>query len=308
MHAIEVLLAIVYNKKMNKIKEIFSQKFVLLDGGMGTRLIEKGLKVGEVPELWNVIHPEAVREIHLSYIRSGSNIIYTNTFGGNRLKLKRAKKEDSLEEFNSQGAKLAKEVAGENVLVGGDIGPTGEFLKPYGLWEEKDFYNAFREQVDVLISEKVDLIVFETFSDLREIQIGVQAAKDADNNIPVFASMSFEKGKEGYKTIMGIDVKRTVEGLKEADVIGVNCGGIYPEEAGDVIKEMRKFTDKPLLVKPNAGKSMIKEGKVVYELGPEEFAERMRIPIGEGAKFIGGCCGTNERHISLLKNIISSLS
>ena len=288
-----------------KRKEIFSGKVILLDGGMGTRLIEKGLKAGEVPESWNIAYPERIREIHQSYIRAGARIIYTNTFGANRLKLKRAQKVNFLERFNIAGVKLAKEVANNEVLVAGDIGPTGEFLKPYGEWEEKDFYQAFQEQVEIFLSEKVDLIVLETFSDLREIQVAVQAVKDT-SNLPLFASMSFERGKGGYKTIMGIKVEEMVEGLKDADVIGINCGGLYPDEMGEIVKEMRKITDKPLLVKPNAGKSRIKDGKVEYELGPEEFAERMKIPIQEGAKFVGGCCGTTEKHISLLNKLIQA--
>ncbi|NOZ63820.1 MAG: hypothetical protein GXO71_02555 [Caldiserica bacterium] len=272
---------------------------------MGTRLIDKGLKAGELPEFWNIAYPESIKEIHQSYIKAGSKIIYTNTFGANRLKLKRAQKVSFLERFNTAAVKLAKEAAGDKVFVAGDIGPTGEFLKPYGGWEDKEFYQAFREQIEILVSEKVDLIVLETFSDLREIQIALQAAKET-GNIPVFASMSFEKGKGGYKTIMGVNLEEMVQGLKEADAIGINCGGIYPGEAGEVIKEMKNFTDKPILVKLNAGKSKIVEGKVEYELGPEQFARDMVISIQAGAKFIGGCCGTTEKHIALLNELIQA--
>ena len=274
-----------------------------MDGGMGTRLIEKGLRAGELPEFWNIAYPESIKEIHQSYIKAGSKIIYTNTFGANRLKLKRAQKVNFLERFNTAAVRLAKEVAGDKVLVAGDVGPTGEFLQPYGGWEEKEFYQAFREQIDILVSEKVDLIVLETFSDLREIQVALRAAKEA-GSLPVFASMSFEKGKGGYRTIMGVSLEEMVEGLKEADAIGINCGGIYPGEAGEVIKEMKNCTDKPILVKLNAGKSKIVEGKVEYELGPEKFAQDMLISLKAGAKFIGGCCGTTEKHIFLLNKLI----
>jgi len=278
-------------------------KVILLDGAMGTQLMEKGLRAGEIPEMWNLKSPEVIEEIHLSYIKAGSQIIYTNTFGANRLKMKKGGKEKFLEKVNREGVCIARRVAKREVLVAGDVGPTGEFLKPYGEWEEEDFQKVFYEQINILVEEGVDLIVLETFSDIRELKIALDVAKDI-SDLPVMASMSFEKGKKGYRTIMGVSIKEMVEELEGADVIGANCGSLTPWEMAEVIEEMHRYTDLPILAKPNAGKSMIKKGEVVYEVKAEEFAEGMMEVIKKGAKLVGGCCGTNEDYIKKLSEKI----
>ena len=136
---------------MNRFRKLLSQtKVILLDGAMGTQLMEKGLKAGDIPEMWNLKFPEVIEEIHLSYIKAGSQIIYTNTFGANRLKLKKGGREKFLEKVNREGVRIARRVAKREVLVAGDVGPTGEFLKPYGLWEEEDFQKVFYEQINIL--------------------------------------------------------------------------------------------------------------------------------------------------------------
>ncbi len=289
---------------MSRFRKLLSQaKVILLDGAMGTQLMEKGLRAGEIPEMWNLKSPEVIEEIHLSYIKAGSQIIYTNTFGANRLKMKRGGKEKFLEKVNREGVCIARRVAKREVLVAGDVGPTGEFLKPYGEWEEEDFQKVFYEQINILVEEGVDLIVLETFSDIRELKIALDVAKDI-SDLPVMASMSFEKGKKGYRTIMGVSIKEMVEELEGADVIGANCGSLTPWEMAEVIEEMHRYTDLPILAKPNAGKSMIKKGEVVYEVKAEEFAEGMMEVIKKGAKLVGGCCGTNEDYIKKLSEKI----
>ena len=282
-------------------KELLKSPFpVLLDGAMGTRLMEKGLSAGDIPESWNVKHPDIVRGIHLSYVEAGSKIIYTNTFGANPLKLKRAGKEKQVEKFNREGVKLAREAAGDRALVAGDIGPTGEFLQPYGEWKDSDFKEAFQIQISALLEEGVDLLVLETFSDLRELMIALEVSREL-TSLPVIACMSFEAGKKGYRTIMGVRVEDVVREVgNTADVIGVNCGGITPSQMGEVLKEFKNLTSLPLLGKPNAGKSRIKEGEIIYELDAEEFGKEMESLIGIGVKFIGGCCGTNSQHIKIL--------
>ena len=215
--------------------QALQQETILLDGAMGTQLIQKGLSTGELPESWNLTHPEDIREIHNSYIQAGAQVILTNTFGGNRLKLRKAGAEDKLEEFNLGALRIAQEVAGEKVWVGGNIGPTGEFLKPYGQYEERAFYAVFKEQAEIL-AQASNLFIIETMSDPQEVRIAIKACKD-NFTLPIAASMSFNSKAGQYHTLMGTSVAQAVEALKEADIIGTNCGDLSPEEMAEVIEE-----------------------------------------------------------------------
>jgi len=287
---------------MKDLIQAIEQGLVLLDGAMGTQLIQKGLGTGELPESWNFTHPEDIREIHNSYIQAGAQVILTNTFGANRLKLKKAGAEDKLEEVNLGALRIAREAAGGKVWIGGNIGPTGEFLKPYGQYEEKDFYLVFKEQAEIL-AEASNLFVIETMSDPQEVRIAIKACKD-NFALPVAASMSFNSKAGQYRTLMGTTIAQAVEALEEADIIGANCGDLSPEEMAEVIREMRKLTSKPLLAEPNAGKAQLKEGQAIYPLGPEEYKQEAEKIVQAGVNIIGGCCGTTPEHIKLLGRLL----
>jgi len=288
---------------MNRFFNLMQQKkLVLADGAMGTELIKRGLKPGEPPESWNVKHPEVVLGIQRKYVEAGAEIILTNTFGGNRLKLRRAGMETKWREFNLTGVKITQEAARNKVLVAGDMGPTGEFLYPYGDYQPEDILQVYAEQVQILVEEGVDLIVIQTMSDLRELQTAVQACRQY-SSIPVAACVSFSRRGSEFRTFMGATIPQVVNLIKDTGtaVLGTNCGDVTPQEMSLVIGEMTRLTSCPLIAKPNAGLPLIKEGETIYPLSPEEFSRAVQEIVEAGAKIIGGCCGTSPEHIRVLR-------
>jgi len=271
-----------------------------LDGAMGTELMRRGLQVGDMPELWNLERPEEVLDVQRAYVEAGAQILLTNTFGGNRLKLRRAGIEDRLEEVNRRAAEIAREASEGRALVAGNIGPTGEFVEPYGTFSEEEFYRIFREQAEVLASYGVDLFVIETMADMGEAKAAVRACREL--GFPVAASMSFDPAGGDFHTMMGVRPEEAARGLEEAgaDLVGANCGGVGPDEMARVVGRMEEATRRPLFAEPNAGKPELVDGKAVYQLSPEAFVEGMRKVAEAGAKVLGGCCGTTPEHIRLL--------
>ena len=277
--------------------ERLKEGLLLADGAMGTMLQSKGLPVGECPDGWNLTHPDKVREVHRGYVEAGAESLITNTFGGTRIKLTQCGYPEKMREINETGAALAREVAGDEIYVVASMGPTGKFLEPLGNLTEEEAYNSFAEQARALEAGGADIVQIETMTDLGEICVAIRAVKE-NTGLPVIASMTFDKGKQGYRTVMGVDISSAVTKLIEtgADVVGSNCGnGI--DEFIEIIAEMRQHTDFPLLAKPNAGIPVLEKGKVLYTQGPEYFAERVGKLVEAGANIVGGCCGTTPEHI-----------
>ena len=277
--------------------ERLKEGLLLADGAMGTMLQSKGLPVGECPDGWNLTHPDKVREVHRGYVEAGAESLITNTFGGTRIKLTQCGYPEKMREINETGAALAREVAGDEIYVVASMGPTGKFLEPLGNLTEEEAYNSFAEQARALEAGGADIVQIETMTDLGEICVAIRAVKE-NTGLPVIASMTFDKGKQGYRTVMGVDIPSAVTKLIEtgADVVGSNCGnGI--DEFIEIIAEMRQHTDFPLLAKPNAGIPVLEKGKVLYTQGPEYFAERVGKLVEAGANIVGGCCGTTPEHI-----------
>lgn len=274
------------------------QELLFFDGGMGTLLQEKGLAPGELPEVWNLKHPEAVEEIHRAYYEAGSDIVLTNTFGANACKFH----DDtySLEETIKAAVENAKRAqkAGVNdnreTYVALDMGPTGKLLKPMGDLDFEDAYQAYAEAASLGEKYGADLIHIETMSDTYEVKAAVLAAKE-NTNLPVFATMIFD---ERGKLLTGGDVPSVVallEGL-HVDAIGMNCG-LGPVQMLPLLKELRRYTSLPIIMKPNAGLPKQKNGETYYDVDPDEFAITMKEIVSEGACVIGGCCGTTPEHI-----------
>ena len=254
--------------KEKSILEILKEKILIIDGAMGTMLQKNGLKSGDCPEAWNIEHPDIIKKIHTSYLEAGADIILTNTFGANGVKLKKVKQDHRLVEINQQAAILAKEAADDyisknnkSVFIAGSIGPTGEILEPCGDLTNKDAYEGYSKQVQELVSAGVDLFILETFYNLDEIKIALKAVKD-HSDLVVFSSMTFD---DNLKTIYGISPEKAVESLFEegSDGVGANCGS-GPEVLYKVLYKMREMTDAPLLVEPNAGVPYIENKKVIY--------------------------------------------
>lgn len=271
---------------------------VWFDGAMGTMLQKRGLTSGACPEEWNATHPELVAEIHRAYLEAGSQVVETNSFGGTRLKLEKFGKGDEVLRFNRAAAEVAKEAVGSEALVGGSVGPTGEFLEPLGMLSEAAMREAFREQMEALVQGGVDLLCVETMADLKEATLAVQAAKEVAD-LPVTATMSFNLDRNGFRTMMGIDPAQVVQGLLEAgaDIVGTNCGGIEIRQMVDLIGQMRQTTTAPLLAYPNAGIPKLVDGRTMFTQGPEDMARHVAALMDAGARLIGGCCGTTPAHI-----------
>lgn len=277
-------------------KKLMEKEFVCLDGAMGTMLQAKGLKMGETPEVLNIENPQLLIDIHSMYINSGADIIYANTFGANRYKL--ADCGYSVKEIIEAGISNARKACSTSeTLVALDIGPIGQLLEPTGTLTFEEAYDIFKEQI--VSGVDCDLIVFETMTDLYELKAAVLAAKE-NSDKPVVCTMTFE---ENMRTFTGCSISSmalTLESLG-VDAIGVNCS-LGPAELYPVVEELCKWTNLPVIVKPNAGLPDPLTNE--YNITPEEFAELMCDLIPLGVKIFGGCCGTTPEFIKALKKIL----
>jgi len=277
--------------------ERIKEGVLLCDGAMGTQLDAHGLQPGECHEEWNVSHPEKVERIHAEYIDAGAEAILTNTFGGTRWCLDRHGLGHRVGEFNSAAVKRARNAAGEDRYVLGDVGPTAQLVYPLGEKKEEEFLEVFREEISFL-AEGVDAIAVQTMTALEELVAAVRAAKET--GLPVIASMSFtpDQGK-GFHTIMGVGIKEMVRRLEEegVDAIGTNCGTVDIADVVNIVRQIRALTSLPTLAEPNAGKPKIVGEKTVFDQTPEVMAEHIPALVEAGANIVGGCCGTTPKHI-----------
>lgn len=280
------------------LKERLGKELLFFDGGTGTLLQERGLKPGELPEVWSIEHRDILVDIHRRYYEAGSDIVLSNTFGANALKFKCEKY--SLKQVVEASVENVKKAAklgvkdGRKVYVGLDIGPTGKLLKPMGDLEFEEAYAVFKEVAVYGEQAGADLIHIETMSDTYEVKAAVLAAKE-NTELPVFATMIFdEKGK----LLTGGDVPSVVallEGLR-VDALGINCG-LGPKQMLKILDEVMEYASIPVVVKPNAGLPRQRDGEVYYDVEPEEFAGYMEEIVRRGAALVGGCCGTTPAHI-----------
>jgi len=283
------------------------KKVIIADGAWGTEMAKKGLKPGECPELLNADNPDMISEIASSYAEAGSEIIITNTFGGNPFKLAKFGLDNRTEELNERGVRLSKEASDGRALVFASIGPTGEFLAPLGTVTEIEMINAFAQQVKAFAAAEADGIIIETMTDLGEIICALKAVKD-NSDLPAICSMTFDKGMQGYATMMGVKPETAAEKLEEAgaDAAGSNCGaGI--ENMIEVAALMRPATGLPLWVKPNAGLPVLVDGVTVFRETPEHMASLVPALIEAGANIIGGCCGTTPDHIRGFREAVNNI-
>lgn len=280
------------------IRERLGKELLFLDGGMGTLLQAEGLAPGELPETWNIEHPEKVEAIHRRYYEAGSDVVLANTFGANVCKFHDDRY--TVEEVIRAGianAKRAGEQIGKETYVALDMGPTGKLLKPMGDLDFDDAYEAFAEAVRYGEKYGADLIHIETMSDTYEVKAAILAAKE-NSSLPVFVTMIFD---ERGKLLTGGDVPSVVamlEGLR-VDALGLNCG-LGPKQMLPILNDLRRYTSLPIIVKPNAGLPKQKNGETYYDVEPDEFAWIMQEVVKEGACVIGGCCGTTPEHIKKL--------
>lgn len=269
-------------------------EWTLLDGAMGTMLQAAGMPVGQLPELWNIQHPEIVTRIQRAYVEAGSRVIFANTFGANRHKLSGSGYD--VEAVISAGIRAAREAAGdEPVRVALDVGPIGQLLEPLGTLSFAEAYDIFREMVTAGERAGADLIVFETMSDLYEAKAAVLAAKE-HTNLPVWVTMTFEATGRTFVGVTVPAMSMTLTGLG-VDALGFNCS-LGPKELLPMVEELAHWTNLPLILKPNAGLPDPSTG--AYTITPEEFAEEMVQAAKLGVTIMGGCCGTTPDFIKAL--------
>ncbi|MCR2033862.1 homocysteine S-methyltransferase family protein [Anaerofustis stercorihominis] len=278
------------------ILKLIKKREVFFDGGMGSLLQEKGLKAGELPEIWNVDKSDTVKSIHKEYLLSGADIITTNTFGCNSLKFNK-EGSYSVENIIRSGVRNAKEAikeSGKDAYVALDIGPTGKLLKPLGDLDFSDAYEIYKEIILFGVKENPDIILIETMSDGYEAKAAILAAKE-NCDLPIFVSMTL--GEDG-KLLTGGNAESIIalmEGLR-VDVIGLNCG-LGPLQLKPFIGKMLEVSSTPLMINPNAGLPRSEGGKTVYDITSDEFALTMKEIADMGVGILGGCCGTTPAHI-----------
>jgi 5-methyltetrahydrofolate--homocysteine methyltransferase len=285
------------------LKERIRQGLFLLDGAMGTQLIARGVEVGRCCDYLNIEQPDTILEIHRSYFQAGSDAVLTNTFGGNKFALAQHGLSDKVKEINTAAAEIGRRAAGDDKYVLGDIGPSGDFLEPLGNLKPEELKKAFIEQAKALSAGGVDGFIIETMTALDEITIAIEAVKSVSGNLPVFASMAFDKAGGDFKTMMGADVNSAVARMISLDVdtVGFNCGTVsldeYVELAGRYVAAAK---DVLIFAEPNAGKPELVDGRSVYKVSPEDFAAAVEKIHSAGINIIGGCCGAGPEHIKAM--------
>jgi methionine synthase / methylenetetrahydrofolate reductase(NADPH) len=287
------------------IQAIADEHVYLFDGAMGTMLYSKGVFINKCYDELNLRNPEIVLEVHRQYVKAGAEIIETNTYGANRVKLRGFGIEDELRDINLRAAEIARQAAGESVYVAGAIGPLGIRIEPYGPTSEAEARAYFREQAEALRDGGVDLFVCETFANIAEIEQAIAAIKDVCS-LPVIAQMTI--GTDG-RTVFG-DVPRDLAQRLDragADVIGLNCA-VGPDLMLDAVEEMAATSAKKISCQPNAGLPRDVNGRQMYMASPDYFGKYAKRLIHKGVKFIGGCCGTTPEHIKVMADAVRPLS
>ena len=285
--------------------EIAKEKTIIFDGAMGTLIMAAGIESIKSPILLNTQKPDLVADIHKKYFAAGADVVLTNTFSGNPLKLEAEGIDAQMEVLNRQAAELAKQACPAGKFVAGDIGPSGKTLPPIGDSSPEEMQECFYRQAEVLIESGVDLILIETMYSLEEAVAAVNAVRKL-SDILLIASMTYNNTEMGYYTIMGETIEQCASTLTGAgaDIIGANCT-LGSSDMIELTKELRAATDKPILIQPNAGKPVTDEDVTYYQQTPSEFALDLKQIKEAGADMVGGCCGTNPEFI---KTMIAAIS
>jgi methionine synthase / methylenetetrahydrofolate reductase(NADPH) len=286
-------------------REAIEERVLVCDGAMGTMLYAKGVFINKSFDALNVTQPDLVAEVHKEYVRAGADIIETNTFGANRIKLGSFGIADKLHAINEQGAKIARHAADDRAYVAGAIGPLGIRIEPWGKTGIEEARDYFREQAQALLDGGVDLFILETFRDLNEIGAAIDAVRSV-SDLPIVAQMTTE---EDGNTLDGTPPERFAPDLERrgALVVGVNCA-VGPAPMLDTIERVASVTPLKLSAQPNAGKPRDVEGRNIYLCSPEYMASYARRFILHNVRVVGGCCGTTPEHIRQIKMAVRSLA
>nr|MCR5418802.1 homocysteine S-methyltransferase family protein [Lachnospiraceae bacterium] len=283
-------------------RDIVKTKYLILDGATGSNLQKAGMPTGVCPEEWVLEHPDALIDLQRQFVASGTNIVYAPTFTGNRIKLAEYDLQDRLYEINTELVKLSKQAVGDKAFVAGDLTMTGRQLSPMGDLDFEELVEVYKEQIRALEEGGADLLVVETMMSLQETRAALIAAKET-TGLPVMATLTFEA--DG-RTLFGSDPETAMIVLQAlgADAVGANCS-TGPDQMAAVIAAMKKVAKVPVIAKPNAGLPKLGEdGKTVYDMDAEQFADQAGLLLDAGATILGGCCGTTPEHIAGLTRAV----
>jgi len=288
---------------LTKIEKLFKKRVLILDGAMGTQLHKHGLPTGESPEIWALKNPAVLKRIHRDYCLAGADILYTCTFGANRIKLSEYGRHNVIQ-INTKLAMLAKSVAGDK-LVAGDIGPTGNFVAPFGSLSFDDAVDVFKEQVQGLLKGGVDLFVVETMMDIQEARAALIAIRELTDKF-IIVSMTYEKDARTLNGTDPITALITLQSLG-ANAVGCNCSS-GPKQMISLIKMLKPYAKVPLIAKPNAGMPKFSKGVTTFDMSAAVFGDFALEFVHAGVNLLGGCCGTTPEHIRHLKKHLGSAS
>ena len=279
------------------LRERLNKDLLIFDGGFGSQLQELGMKAGEIPEYYNIEHPKIIIDIHHRYLKAGADFITTNTFGANPLKLEQHKY--SYQEVilaAIQNAKEAKKIK-PDAYIALDIGPIGKLMEPMGTLTFDEVYQSVKQMVE-LVKEDIDVVLFETMTDIYELKASILAVKEC-SDLPVFATMTFETNGRSLSGCDPLTMVNVLEGLK-VDALGINCS-LGPNEMAPIIENILESTSFPVMIQPNAGLPLLEDGQTVYPMKVDEFIEAIVPLVKKGIAIVGGCCGTTPEFIQKLK-------
>jgi 5-methyltetrahydrofolate--homocysteine methyltransferase len=287
---------------MNFSKALESDEIILLDGAIGTELDKRGL-MGRASN--NLDAPHAVLDIQREYAACGCHALTANTLTMNRIFIETHNLNISVRDVNKAGVELAKQAAGKDIYVLGNLSSTGQLLEPYGTYTESQFYEVFKEQAGILAESGVDGFIIETIFDLREALCALRACKE-NFSLPVIVSIAFATAEKEGRTMMGNSAAQCAKSLTDAgaDVIGANCGDLDPAQMAVVVSILKSATTGPVIAQPNAGRPKLVGDKTIFEMAPAQFADGIAGCIRAGAGLVGGCCGTSPEHIRAVAEML----
>ena len=293
----------------SKLSQLIAERgHLLIDGAMGTELFARGLTAGDPPEEWNVDIPDKVTDVHLGYIKAGSDIILTNSFGGTAFRLKLHKLDDRVVELNRAAAEVGRAAADatdRTVIVAGSMGPSGELLEPMGSMTPETAAAAFAEQAKGLTEGGADVLWIETMSSLDEVEAAVAGARSA-SDLPVAVTMSYDTAGCTMMGVTGTEAAKRLTSLGLA-AIGANCGNNLSQSEAAIADIKAGAGDTPVIIKANAGVPEFKGDELHYTGSPEVMAAHTKRMMDLGVEIIGGCCGTETEHLALMRKVIDGV-
>jgi 5-methyltetrahydrofolate--homocysteine methyltransferase len=289
----------------NILKRLQRGEVIVGDGALGTMLIQRGLKHGDPPEVFNLTKPHILEEIASLYLKAGAEIVTTNTFGASPLRLKQFFMENETEEINRSAVEAVRKAVGDQAYVSASIGPSALMLKPLGDADPEEIFSSFQRQVRALLAAGPDMICIETMTDPAEASLAIKAVRSLDSSFPVMATMTFGETPKGFFTYLGASVKDAVGALEKegANIIGSNCGEGIEKMIG-IARELRKSTQFPIAIQSNAGLPVKSETGLTYSETPDFVARKAVELLKAGVQIIGGCCGTGPDHIRAIRKTV----